>query len=120
MDDDFMDSNESSFPLFSVAALKSSGQQGFLNSLLPPSDTINLLPRHFPSADKIEEALAPIKKKRGRKAIPKISKKTEDPEITLKEIIEDQRSGLPTEEEVYIITNFRKLKVNRQRIRKKE
>jgi len=99
MDDNFLDSEESSFPLFSVAALKSSGQKGFIAPLIPPTTGTNLLHRSFPTSVNFPEEIEPVKKRRGRKATLVSNKNVEDSEVTLKEIIENQKFGVPTQEE---------------------
>lgn len=100
MSANYLDTTESSFPLFSVAALQSSGQKGFSSPLIGPSDSINLLSCGFPNPVMFPDVIEPIRKKRGRKVIPVNQKSTVDPAITLKEIIENQEAGVPTEAEV--------------------
>ncbi len=100
MDDNFLDSEESSAPLFNLAALESSRQKGFIAPLIPPTTGTNLLHRAFPTAVNFPEELEPVKKRKGRKATLISNKSADDSEVTLKEIIENQKFGVPTQEEV--------------------
>jgi hypothetical protein len=100
MDDNFLDSEESSAPLFNLAALESSRQKGFIAPLIPPTTGTNLLHRAFPTSVNFPEEVEPVKKRKGRKATLVSNKSADDSEVTLKEIIENQKFGVPTQEEV--------------------
>lgn len=105
MDDDKeSETNTSSFPLFNLEALK----QGFPNmpnlhplSLHVPSTTDIFRPTEaFKPKENIEPEPQPGPKKRGRKPKKKTSKDFDSPEATMKDILENEQTGIPMEADV--------------------
>lgn len=99
MDDDDLELNEQpfSFTLFNRdALLKSANTQfSYPKIKIDPASFLVGDEFHFPG---IEEINGP--KKRGRRKKVPLNKDINDPTVTLKEIIENDQYGIPTEDEV--------------------
>jgi hypothetical protein len=118
MDNDLTDQSKSSFPLFNFEALKNSTDRGLSSGLMSPSIFTKFTEDRFHKKINLEGNLEIMKKKRGRKPQPKNKKDINDPNITLKEIIDDHQSGVPTIDEVSCIFTYLIVKANKKATRR--
>ena len=95
---------QSSFPLFNPEALRSIDFEPPTLNLISSQRVSEIVEDIMSKKVKVSETRELVVKTRGRKAIPKNAKNWDDPEITLKEIIENDLAGEPTQAEIKMKT----------------
>lgn len=90
---------KSEFPLFNDAALKSSNENVLTSSTIDKNMFTRYNDGSFNQKINLEQNSDILRRKRCRKSKNEI-KDVADPNITIKEIIENQKAGIPTEKEV--------------------
>jgi len=93
--------NQSSFPLFNLEALKKISNQTLPPNMISPSSIAILTDKAFlKKMPTFDQNIEIITRKRGRKPRKEPIKDINALDITIKEIIEDQQSGIPTVDEM--------------------
>ena len=91
---------QSSFPLFNPEALRSIDFEPPTLNLISSQRVSEIVEDIMSKKVKVSETRELVVKTRGRRAIPKNAKNWDDPEITLREIIENDLAGEPTQAEI--------------------
>lgn len=90
-----------SYPLFNLEALKKASEQSHSSNMIPSASMTILTDKAFlKKASTFEQNIDILTRKRGRKPKKGPTKDINAADITLKEIIEDQQSGIPTTGEI--------------------
>lgn len=93
---------KSEYPLFNDVALKSSTDNYLPSSCIDKNGFARFNDGSFNQKINMEQNKEIFMRKRGRKSKTEV-KDVADPNITIKEIIENQKAGIPTEKEVPIV-----------------